>query len=125
MLEYNKDIQLHVEEQIDEQSILGPGAALNLFRICQEAFNNCLKHGACKNIKVTLQSIAHEDFVFILEDDGMGFDTNNAIKTGHYGLQNMHARAIETGASLTIESKAGQGTKIILRLPLSRKNQKE
>lgn len=116
MLEYDKSIQLQVEENIDENNMLRPGVALNLFRICQEAFNNCIKHASCKNIIIRLNSNADCVFEFVLEDDGKGFDLEAAKKTGHYGLHNMNARAEETGAQLVVSSILGQGTRLHLEL---------
>ncbi|MDP1727034.1 MAG: two-component regulator propeller domain-containing protein [Bacteroidota bacterium] len=114
MMAFNKKIQLHVEENIDESMVLGPGVALNLFRICQEAFNNCIKHSDCLNIKISIKSNSTHRFFFRLDDDGIGFNPEHAIKTGHYGLQNMHSRAEETGSKLTIDSTSGGGTRITL-----------
>lgn len=116
MLEFNKTISLHVEENIDESMMLGPGVALNLFRICQEAFNNCLKHANCSNIKITIKSDLDYRFYFQLDDDGIGFNPDYENKTGHYGLLNMYSRAEETGSKLIIDSTPGIGTCFVLSL---------
>ncbi len=114
MMAFNKIIQLHVEEDIDESMMLGPGVALNLFRICQEAFNNCIKHSNCSNIKITIKSNSTQRFFFKLEDDGIGFNPEQKNNTGHYGLQNMYSRAEETCSKLNIDSTPGAGTRITL-----------
>ena len=37
---------------------------------------------------------------------------------GHFGLWNMHERAASLGGTLAIDSEAGEGTIITLRVPL-------
>ncbi|MBP7240154.1 MAG: hypothetical protein KBA14_08005, partial [Saprospiraceae bacterium] len=44
------------EEHGDKQLILGPFVALNLHRICQEAFNNILKHAEATEIRIFIDS---------------------------------------------------------------------
>ncbi len=116
MLEFDKHIKVTFNESIEHNTILSPSVALNLFRICQEAFNNCLKHAACSQIAISFKSTSASSFVFSIVDNGKGFDLNNGYKTNHYGLLNMQARAEECGAKLTIESNIGEGTTLTLVL---------
>ncbi len=116
MLEFDKTIQITFDETIEHNTMLSPSVALNLFRICQEAFNNCLKHANCSQIKIAFKSNAHHTFTFIITDNGKGFDVQNRTKTNHYGLLNMQARAQECGATLTINTAIGRGTTLTLVL---------
>jgi two-component system sensor histidine kinase DegS len=55
--------------------------------------------------------------LLIVEDDGVGFDQAEASGAGRgFGLQGMQERAALGGASLEIESAAGRGTTILVRL---------
>jgi len=54
----------------------------------------------------------------MLRDDGRGFDPAQA-GNGH-GMLSMRARARELSAQLEIESAAGQGTTVSLKVPLGR-----
>lgn len=116
MLEFDKGIQIHFTENIILGKVLAPAVALNLFRVCQEAFNNCLKHAHCKNIHIHFESDEQSTFCFKISDDGIGFDWDLAKKKGHYGLVNMEARAQETDAELKVESSIGKGTELTILL---------
>ncbi|TAE81191.1 MAG: hypothetical protein EAY81_09925 [Bacteroidetes bacterium] len=116
MLEFDKTVQVHFTEQIMPNKELSPAVALNLFRVCQEAFNNCLKHAKSKNIHIHFQSDSTTVFCFKITDDGVGFDWEQAKQKGHYGLVNMEARAGETNAELQVQSSIGKGTTITLLL---------
>jgi signal transduction histidine kinase len=56
-----------------------------------------------------------------IRDDGTGFDPA-AITRGH-GLDNLAARARAIGAVLGIDSAAGQGTRIVITLPIPAKSE--
>ena len=54
----------------------------------------------------------------IVEDNGVGFDLSNAEANRQgLGLIGMRERAALIGADLQIESTAGRGTTIIVRIP--------
>ena len=50
-------------------------------------------------------------------DDGSGFDSSHRKRSGH-GLRNMQARAANLGASVRIESRPTDGTRVVLTFPL-------
>jgi len=54
-----------------------------------------------------------------LSDDGRGFDPRHRRGSGHFGLANLHDRAASVGGRLDVESSPGNGTQIIVRLPLA------
>jgi signal transduction histidine kinase len=90
-----------------------------LYRIAQEALNNIAKHARAENVDVILER--RSDHVsLIIEDDGVGFEHGNA-STPHqgFGLLGMQERAALVGATVQIESAAGEGTTIIVRMPLA------
>lgn len=116
MLEFDKSINVTFKENINQEIMLSPAVALNIFRICQEAFNNCLKHSCCSKIDIVFKGDAQQQFLFSITDNGNGFDVNNCEKTNHYGIQNMKARAKECNATLNINSTLGKGTNIIITL---------
>jgi len=88
-----------------------------LFRIAQEALANIAKHARAKHVDVSLSlDPTGREFVLRIHDDGQGFDMD-APQTG-MGLANMRARAKESNAILQLNSKAGEGSTVTLRLPL-------
>jgi signal transduction histidine kinase len=53
----------------------------------------------------------------IVRDDGCGFDSS--APHGGIGLASMRERAEGFGGSFTVESASGQGTQIVVTLPLA------
>jgi PAS domain S-box-containing protein len=89
-----------------------------LYRIAQEALNNIAKHARAENVDVILER-RPDQVSLIIEDDGVGFDQATA-GTAHqgFGLLGMQERAALVGATVQIESAAGEGTTIIVRMPM-------
>lgn len=109
-------IQLQTEENISVNIQLNSGQALQLFRICQEGVTNACKH-AQANILYIKASSAAGNFSITISDDGKGFDINTE-NPGHYGLQNMKQRAVESNLQLSIVSSPGKGTNITITAPV-------
>ncbi|MFN4083886.1 MAG: two-component regulator propeller domain-containing protein [Bacteroidia bacterium] len=103
----DKRISISFNEEIQENHTLSPTQALNVFRICQEALSNALKHSGANKIMVEFFSSTSGEIEIKITDNGVGFDINNSHKKGHYGLQNMKARAAETNAKFNIISNNG------------------
>jgi signal transduction histidine kinase len=96
------------EEQI---LIYDTVAGNNLYRIAQEAVNNALKHGHCRNISIGLGAV-DEEVILTIKDDGVGFPSSLEQSAG-MGLHIMSYRAKMIGASLDIRRGAGGGTIVI------------
>jgi nitrate/nitrite-specific signal transduction histidine kinase len=116
MLEFNKEINVTFTEEFISPKSLSPSVALNLFRVCQEAFNNALKHAQANEIRIDFSCNEVYSFKFSIKDNGIGFNWMEGEKKGHYGLLNMQARAEEMGANFEIKSSIGLGTEIIIEL---------
>jgi signal transduction histidine kinase len=81
-----------------------------IYRIAQEALNNVAKHSGASRASVDLRcSPGHTELN--IYDDGCGFDPCH-ISGDHMGLDIMHERAREVGATCLIESEPGGGTRI-------------
>ncbi len=89
-----------------------------LYRVVQEALTNVLRHAGARRVNVVLQRSAGQ-VAAVVEDDGRGFDPESAPGAGNrLGVLGMRERAALVGGSLTVESAAGRGTTIIVRVPL-------
>jgi signal transduction histidine kinase len=92
-----------------------------LFRMCQEALNNIVKHANAKNIHVRIV-FGKKAYVVEIKDDGSGFDVASADevhqKKDSTGLRSMRNRALVIEADLTIVSRPGEGTMITISLPI-------
>ena len=93
---------------------LGPSVRASVLRIVQEAFQNVRKHAAASRVSIGL-----EGDTLVIADNGRGFDVIRvAAGAGrNFGLQFMRERAELLGGQLQIESRQGEGTRILLRLP--------
>lgn len=102
-----------------QQKRFSSQAETNLYRITQEALNNCAKHSQCKTAEVLLEQ-RDGHLVLIVADDGVGFEADKvARQPGHWGLIGMRERAALLGGTLEIESSHSKGTTIFVRVPLS------
>jgi signal transduction histidine kinase len=88
-----------------------------VYRICREALSNAFRHGYAKQVRVKIHFFP-DSFKVIVEDDGQGIDEVmlSQGRDGHFGLRGMHAHAKRIGATLSIESHPGQGTKVTLHV---------
>jgi signal transduction histidine kinase len=88
-----------------------------LFRVCQEALHNVVKHSHATAAGV---SLSNESGLLTLEvtDNGVGFDTTQTFP-GHMGLISMPERAAAIGATCEITSAPGAGTRVRVGVPLA------
>ena len=114
MIQFNPAIKFHSEEQITSDFHFAPGEALNIFRICQEAITNAIKHSGASAIDLKLHTGDQGRFSITVTDNGKGFHEGSSSQKGHYGLENMKQRAAESKVDLRIISEAGKGTSIIV-----------
>jgi two-component system, NarL family, sensor kinase len=88
-----------------------------IYRIAQEALNNCVKHGFGSIVNVDLD-FSYPDFNLAIKDDGPGFDISQKLssssETHGSGLKNMISRAKMINADLRINSHSESGTIITL-----------
>lgn len=110
----NVPICMHVEADTIRVS---PAAQFHLLRLVREAVTNALKHGSPTRVDVRLRAIDSGHDVEV-EDDGHGFDvaTHSALE-GHFGLRGMAERALRMGATLSIDSAPGRGTRVRVEMP--------
>jgi signal transduction histidine kinase len=88
-------------------------AQVAIYRICQEALNNIAKHAGASKVEINLKHDGNSIELGI-HDNGQGFDPEQPIPSGHYGLSMMRERAEEVGAQLLITSQVGHGTELII-----------
>ena len=93
---------------------LTPPARASVLRITQEALQNVRKHAAATEVRISLDGNR-----LVIADNGRGFDVMRLATgaTRNFGLQFMRERAELMGSELQIESRQGEGTRILLRLP--------
>jgi PAS domain S-box-containing protein len=96
------------------EGVLPAEVQVAIYRVCQEALNNIAKHAGASKVEINLK---HDGTAIELgiHDNGQGFDPEQPISSGHYGLSMMRERAEEVGAQLFITSQIGRGSELIIR----------
>jgi len=103
-----------------ELPVLPDAVNICLYRFLQEALTNVAKHACANQVRVELHCVA-ETVSLSVEDNGRGFDKQAeasalAPLTG-IGLLGMQERLEPLGGWLEIESRPGQGTRLMAHLP--------
>ena len=111
--------RLGIEARVVMDDLIELPTALEegLYWITLEALSNTLKHAAANRETVRI-CVRDEMLVVEITDDGQGFDLEATKHRGGMGLINMAERARQMGGALTIESAPGQGTTVMVRVPL-------
>lgn len=86
-----------------------------VYLIFKEALNNIVRHARASVVRVELK-ILNSEFVMSIADDGVGFDTRHEYEGN--GVLSMKRRAEEAGGRLEVTSAAGEGTRVLMHLPL-------
>src|SRR5438067_7518014 len=86
-------------------------ARRNIYLLCKEAINNAVKYSNCSELLLQVSSYSN-NITFIIQDNGIGFDTK-LVRRGN-GIDNMIRRADALKTLLKINSDIGKGTRIIL-----------
>jgi signal transduction histidine kinase len=97
---------------------LHPDIEVTLLRATQEALANIRKHAQATAVQLTLSYI--DDVVVLdVQDNGVAFAGAAASPlSGGYGLQAMRERAEQCGGSVTLESEPGEGTTVVVSIPI-------
>jgi signal transduction histidine kinase len=92
-----------------------------LYRVAQEALTNVFRHAKARRVSVLLAHRA-DQVSLIIEDDGVGFDTEAVFHAGgvqdKLGLLGMQERIRQAGGIIEIESTRNRGTTVFARIPL-------
>jgi signal transduction histidine kinase len=85
-----------------------------IYRVVQEALNNCVKHSKANEVRVVMQRDG-EGLSISVQDDGVGFDPE---RHKGLGLLGMMERVSAIGGRFHIESQPGRGTVLSTYLSL-------
>jgi signal transduction histidine kinase len=115
--EFAQRQKLAFEFKADVRSPLAPEIGVSLFRVLQEALQNCVKHSGAKRVEVQLREDSRALYL-VVRDSGRGFDVEGASHGRGLGLTSMRERARLVNGTITIDSKPDGGTVIEVRVPL-------
>src|ERR1700730_13948630 len=113
-----KRIGLRVQIDSEVEDELPDEHKTTIYRIVQEALNNCARHAQATTVQV---SVRGQDGQILLnvQDDGSGFDPR---RVRGLGLLGMEERVRHLGGTFEIDSRPGRGTLLNIALPLASLN---
>jgi two-component system sensor histidine kinase UhpB len=92
-------------------------AALNLYRIIEEALTNVRNHSGAGLVEVALGPALGSQFAVSVRDDGRGSESAAGDRAPGMGLLGMQERALILGGRLEVETESGGGTTVRAILP--------
>ena len=109
-------IQVRFEDLVDD-SRLDDACAACLYRITQESLRNAVTHGNATEVRVTL-CVGSDSMQLRVIDNGTGFLSDGSRTGTGLGIISMRERVRLVNGTLTISSQPGQGTEIMVSVPL-------
>jgi signal transduction histidine kinase len=105
---------------VAEEGAVPVALKIVIFRICQEALNNVMKHAHASHVSVALE-ITGVELQLSIGDDGAGFVTGDGelMNRSSGGLPGIIRRANSSNGNCCVDSVAGLGTRITVRWPLA------
>jgi PAS domain S-box-containing protein len=92
-----------------------------LFRIAQEAMSNIRRHAKASKAVVKLEA-GRDNIRMSISDNGKGFEIpgqiNELARSGRLGIVGMSERAHLLGGELKIKATSGNGTRVLVKIPL-------
>lgn len=107
------------EVQVQNERRLSMQVEQALYRVAQEALSNVVRHSHASAVSLAL-IYEPEKVTLSVIDNGIGIDPKQA---GGFGIQSMRERLAALDGQLLIESKAGEGTKVMGMIPLKKKGE--
>lgn len=96
---------------------LTPDQEVQVFHIVQEALANVSKHARAQHVRIGVE-LAADYYLVTVEDDGIGLSATGQTRFGmHFGMNIMRERAQLLGGGVDVTSRAGEGTRIQLKIP--------
>ena len=111
----------HIKTKVnlpEEEWELDPSLNTGLYRVCQEALTNVVRHAGASKVEVLLAREGDE-VVLTVRDNGRGMDGGKITAPESVGLLGMKERVEQIGGRLEIPSEAGKGTTVVARVPVS------
>jgi signal transduction histidine kinase len=100
---------------------LSAPAVDEMFHVVNEALANVYRHSQARHVSI-VGRLRSGEFEVVVSDDGVGFNVADALRRDlrslSFGLVGMRERISALGGTLTLRSQPGQGTRVVLSVPL-------
>jgi len=109
--EYYISIEREIETKLTSLQLI------HIYRVITESIHNIIRHAHCTRFEITLKA-SDTGLVLTIEDNGIGFDIQAAIKKGGHGLINIQQRCKAIHGVLHWKmSRFSQGTCLSISIP--------
>jgi hypothetical protein len=108
-------VEAEIDNTLDQASI---ATKITAYRVLQESLNNAWQHSPDNPPQVRVRAAGSEVGIEVF-NAGAGFDPAQVDAAGRLGIAFMRERVRLLGGSFELESAPGQGTRVLVRLPLS------
>lgn len=91
-----------------------------VYRAVQESLHNCERHAAASMVRVVVRQV-QELLTVEVEDNGRGFELDSKglpCRSTGLGVLGIRERVATVKGTLSLNSAPGQGTRLLLRIPL-------
>jgi signal transduction histidine kinase len=99
----------------------------SLYRVSQEALANAAHHAGVDTARLTMH-VEPDEVYLSISDRGKGFEPKVAlareVNREHFGLRGMRERIQALGGTCDILSQIGQGTQVLVQLPVNRRHER-
>jgi len=92
--------------------------ASHAFRIIQEALTNVTRHSKATRVEVSVRR-AGKSIILGVRDNGVGFAPGSLSGVRSLGLVGMRERALACGGTVMVQGKPGEGTVIVVTIPVA------
>ncbi|MCB9430528.1 MAG: sensor histidine kinase [Ardenticatenaceae bacterium] len=100
-----------------EERPLTPNTEHTLLRATQESLANVHKHAQASEVTVTLSYMGNLVMLDV-QDDGVGLGGSDSQWQSGFGLTAMRQRVEQIGGTLLVESDDGEGTTVVVSIPV-------
>jgi signal transduction histidine kinase len=107
--------EIPITVTIEGDHALPSDVQVALYRIAQQALSNATRHAEPVSIALSLK-VGPEGVELDIQDDGCGFELAG-VRPGRFGLSTMRERADGIGATLSVDSTPGIGTRVVVSWP--------
>ena len=112
----NGVIDFHFERKTDIASIpISMDFRQNVYYFYREAIHNIIKHSRASEVRVGITN-EKEEFVLVIEDNGVGFETARVRESN--GMVLLRKRAKDIEGVMLMDTMPGKGTRLALKAQL-------
>ena len=119
--EFNPAITCVVDFPVDvPRGAIRAEAGAHLLHLTSEALRNVARHAGATELRCQL-TVQDGRLRLAITDNGKGFRLDGSRPTGR-GLSNLRRRAEDLGGTFALRSASGEGTEVVVEIPLGDRN---